>query len=138
MNEEQNIYNYIEPEENSTNNNENEKINNNLNQSININDISTKIEQNAKQLNSSYFLTRREKDFHEAEQLFIKLKKEINEILTSNENSDYSKLLEQNSRILSIFSDLNSIMNIFTKNIPWKRDNLNNSNQDIKKLNLSN
>ena len=46
MNEEQNIYNYIEPEENSTNNNENEKINNNLNQSININDISTKIEQN--------------------------------------------------------------------------------------------
>ena len=117
--------------ENSNNKSENDI--NSLNNLINVHEISTKIEGNAKKKNLTFFLNRREREFHEAEQKYLKLQKEIKEIINSPDISEYSKLLNQNSKIISIFSQLNSIMNLFTKNAPWSINNINNSNVNTSK-----
>ena len=117
--------------ENSNNKSQND--NNSLNNLINVHEISTKIEGNAKMKKLTFFLNRREREFHEAEQKYLQLQKEIKEIINSPDISEYSKLLNQNSKIISIFSELNSIMNIFTKNAPWSRNNINHSNLNTSK-----
>ena len=114
-------------------NNKSQNDNNSLNNLINVHEISTKIEGNAKKKNLTFFLNRREREFHEAEQKYLKLQKEIKEIINSPDISEYSKLLNQNSKIISIFSQLNSIMNLFTKNAPWSINNINNSNVNTSK-----